>query len=178
MELDHPICEQLLSHVVEGGLQSATDFLDSICQGSDLSKKTKSSLWLRATAYVSGIFSQGDEDNHIVTRVREAVKETAKAARKISDSEFLSDIVKADIVQASELNRLAKEAQEIAISHLGTTISSLVDEIVLSAQRYQEARCIADINTEISNLETAKQHTERLQFIHQVNRGSNQDGHV
>ena len=175
MELDHPIREQLLRLVVEGGLQKAKDFLDE-ARGS--SKKTESSFWRRTTAFVSGIFSKGDEDNYIITRMQEAVKGTPKTAREISDHQFLSDIVKSKMVQSSELSQLAEEAQRMAMSYLGSTISSLVKKVVLSAQSHREERYIADINTEIPNLEEVEQHRERFQFIHQVNRASNQDSYV
>lgn len=179
VELDHLIREQLLSLVAERGLQSAKGFLDVNCRGSGSSKKTESGLWGRAKTLVSGILSKADEENYIVTPVpQRTVKETATAAQKISDCQFLSDIVKRKIVQTSKLSQLAEEAQARAISYLGSTISSLVDKIVLSAQRNREERCITDINVEISNLEKTEQLKERSQFIHQVNRASYQDGNV
>jgi len=175
MELDHPIRKQLLSLVVEGGLQKAKDFLD---EARSSCKKTEKGSWWKPTSIFSRLFSKEDEDNSIVTRMQEVVKETSKTARKTIDRQFLSDIVNSKIVQSSELSRLAEEAQGMAVSYLGSTISSLVNTIVLSAQSYRKEQRIADINTEILDLEKAEQHRERLQFIHQVNRASNQDGYV
>jgi len=178
MELDDLTREQLLRLVVEGGLQEVKGFLDGSCQDSGSSKKTKSGFWGWTKTFVSGFFSKGDGDDYVVALVQGAVKETVKAVRKIDDCRFLSDIVKREIVQTSELSRLAEEAQVLAMSYLGSTISSLVDKTVSSVQRNQEKRCIADINTELSNLEKAEQHKEMLQFIYQVNRASNQAGCV
>lgn len=178
MKLDHSIREQLLSLVVEGGIQGAKGSLDAICQGSGSSKKAASSFLGQFMATASSFFSKGDKDNYVLTRVQEAVEETTKAVQKTSDCQFLSDIVKREIVQSSKLSPLAEEAQVMAMSYLGFTISSLVDKIALSAQRNQEKQAIANINTEISNLEEAEQHRERSQFIRQINLASNQDGYV
>jgi len=175
MQLDDPIREQLLGSVIEGDLQEATNFLDAIPQGSGLSKKTAGGLYQWTTSLVSRFIPKGMEGHSILTIVQDAIKETPKASRNISDSQFLSDIVKTEIVQDSVLKSLAENAQEIAISYLRSTISRLVEQIASSARHKQEEHYTAEIKAEISRYEDGEQRRLRSRFIRQVNLASNQE---
>ncbi|KIM57715.1 hypothetical protein SCLCIDRAFT_1219233 [Scleroderma citrinum Foug A] len=178
MQLDGPIREQLLDAVIDGDLQEATDFLDAIPQGSGSSKKTAGGLYQWTTSLVSRFVSKGKEGHSIITIMQEAIKETPKASRNISDSQFLSDIIKTEIVEDSVLKLLAENAQEVAISYLRSTISHLVEQIVTSARLKQEEQYTAKIKAEISSYEDGEQRRLRSRFIRQVNHESNKEGYV
>ncbi|KAL4067468.1 hypothetical protein V8B97DRAFT_2061708 [Scleroderma yunnanense] len=176
--LDSPIREQLLSAVVEGDLQGARAFLDAILQGGGASKKTTGGLFQLASSLVSRFIPKGKDDGYVVTTMQEAIRESQKATRNITDSQFLSDIVKREIVQSSVLSPLAEEAEKMAMSSLESTISHLVKKIVSIARRKQEEQKIAEIDAEIRSFEEEQQRKLRSQFIHKVNHASNQDGYV
>ena len=178
MQLDDPIREQLLDAVIDGDLREATDFLDAIPQGSGSSKKTAGGLYQWTTSLVSRFIPKGKEGHSIITIMQEAIKETPKASRNISDSQFLSEIIKTEIVEGSVLKSLAENAQEMAISYLRSTISHLVEQIVTSARLKQEELYTAEIKAEISRYEDGEQRRLRSRFIRQVNLASNQEGYV
>lgn len=178
MQLDDPIREQLLDAVIDGDLREATDFLDAIPQGSGSSKKTAGGLYQWTTSLVSRFIPKGKEGHSIITIMQEAIKETPKASRNISDSQFLSEIIKTEIVEGSVLKSLAENAQEMAISYLRSTISHLVEQIVTSARLKQEEQYTAEIKAEISRYEDGEQRRLRSRFIRQVNLASNQEGYV
>ncbi|KAL4072312.1 hypothetical protein J3A83DRAFT_4188311 [Scleroderma citrinum] len=176
-QINNPIREQLLSAVVEGDLQGAKKFLDTIRQGGGPSKKTAGGLSQWTPAWVSRLISTGKEDS-VVANMQEVIKETRKAARHISDSQFLSDIAKKEIVQSSVLSPLAEEAQKMAMSYLESTISHLVDQIASNARRKKEEQNTTKIDAEISSFEEGEQRKLRSQFIHKINHTSNHDGYM
>ena len=172
--LDNPIREELLDVVVQEDLQGATHFLDVIPQGGGSSAKTALYQW--TTSLVSRFTSKGRDEDADLAMMQEAIRDTPKAARNISDSQFLSQIVKSEIVQSSVLKPVAEEAQEIAMTYLRSTISHLVKAITSSTRLRKEEQYIAQITAELSSYEDGEQRRQRSHFIHQINNASNQDG--
>lgn len=175
MHLDQQIREQLLSILVERGLQSVQDYLRATRDSGSSFKKIEHKILQLAPTFVSRILTNGREVNYLA---EEAVKGTSKAAREISDSQFLSDIVKTDVVQGSILKPLADEAHETAVSCLKSTISNLVEKLTFSARRHRQEQCMANVNTGITNLEEREQCAQRSRCIHEINQASIQDNYV
>ena len=174
--LEDPIREELLNVVVQEDLQEATHFLDVIPQGGGSSRKTALYQW--TTSLVSRFIPKGKDKDTVVEMMQEAIRDTPKAARDISDSRFLSEIVKSEIVQSSVLKPVAEEAQEVAMSYLRSTISHLVGTITSSARLRQEEHHLAQITAELSSYKDGEQRRQRSHFIHHINNASNQGGNM
>lgn len=173
MRLDQPFREHLLSILVESDLRSVQDFLRTTRESSSPLTKIEYGI-SRLAPGLSRMLPKGRENNHLVI-AEEAAKETFKATQTISDSQFLSDIVKTDVVQESLLKPLAEEAHEMAMSYLKSTISDLVEKLVFSARSHLQRHCMENVNTEILSLKEREQHTRRSQFIREINQASIQD---
>lgn len=177
MRLDQPFREHLLSILVERDLRSVQDFLRTTRESSSSLKRISHGLLWLTPAFVSRMLPRGREVNYLVI-AEEAAKETFKAARTINDGQFLSEIIKTDVVQGSSLKALAKEAHETAMSYLKSTISDLAEKLVSSARSHHQEQCMVNILTNISSLEEREQRTQRSKCIHEINRASIQDGYV
>ena len=153
------------------------DFLHRTRESSSLLKKIEHGVSRWTPTFVSRMLPKGKGDDYFII-AEEAVKEASKAARTINDNQFLSDIVKTDVVQGSLFKPFAEEARETAMSYLKSTVSDLVEKLASSARTHQLGQCIANATTNISSFEVREQRARRSQFIHKINHASIQDSCV
>ncbi|KIO11023.1 hypothetical protein M404DRAFT_20554 [Pisolithus tinctorius Marx 270] len=122
----------------------------------------------RAVSYVTSVFSNPREDKTaIADRV---LREALGKANNISDSQFLKEIVNAEVIQEEpELKRLVEEATLQVQPSLATTIPRVVRKLVGLVRQVQEETMKESIKVHTESREEQEKRELRLQLIRHVN---------
>ncbi|KAI5998961.1 hypothetical protein F5J12DRAFT_286001 [Pisolithus orientalis] len=124
--------------------------------------------------YVAPVFSGAKEDTKAAFAER-ILWEARDKANDISDSRFLKDIVKAEVIQEdSELTTLVHEANILVQPYLGTTIPHVVKKLVGSIRNTQEDTIREGIKAATESREEQEKRQLRLQLIRHVNDSTSQ----
>ncbi|KAI6111765.1 hypothetical protein EDD17DRAFT_1480234, partial [Pisolithus thermaeus] len=119
----------------------------------------------RAVNYVTS-WMRGDKASFANRAFREALPK----ANDISDSQFLKEIVNAEVVQEDpELRRLAHEANMEVQRFLATTIPRVVKKLVKLVRHTQEDTLMQRIKAETASREEEEKRKLRLELIRHVN---------
>ncbi|KAI6101022.1 hypothetical protein EDD16DRAFT_1716799 [Pisolithus croceorrhizus] len=129
------------------------------------SSEDKIPLVERAVNYVTS-WMRGDKASFANRAFREALPK----ANDISDSQFLKEIVNAEVVQEDpELRRLAHEANMEVQRFLATTIPRVVKKLVKLVRHTQEDTLMQRIKAETASREEEEKRKLRLELIRHVN---------
>ncbi|KAF9218569.1 hypothetical protein BS17DRAFT_720337 [Gyrodon lividus] len=180
-KLDKPIRGRLLLAALAGELEQVKEMMKANAGSLEANSRSlagthKASSNSPSTWSIPSIkwFTSGNADAALVDAL---FREATRAAQKITDSQFLTELDR-NVEQHPALKTSADDARRRAYVYLEPAIGRLLKKLVLSVQEIQQNDCESRIERENASLEEKEQRKLRVDLIRRLNSISEHTPHT